>query len=63
VSRRLKMYIVQAAIAPAGVTALGFIGFLAVIAALCAVAVSSYLVLATATANTHSCLGSRAEDS
>jgi hypothetical protein len=63
VSRGLKMYIVQAAIAPAGVTALGFVGFLAVIAALCAAAVSSYLVLATATANTRSRPGSGVEDS
>jgi hypothetical protein len=63
VSRGLKMYIVRAATATAGVTAPGFRGSLAVIVALCAEAVSGYLLLATAAANTRSRPGSGAEDS
>jgi hypothetical protein len=57
------MYIVRAATATAGVTAPGFGGSLNMLAALCAAAVSGYLVLAIAAANTRSRPGSGAEDS
>jgi hypothetical protein len=57
------MYIDRAAIATAGVTAPDFRGSLDMLTALCAAAVSGYLVLAMAAANTRSRPGSGAEDS